>query len=253
MRDAGASVDGRSERLPYLLEFRPNSEFGYDTARNKLVNLRIGQPGGPNVTFIVPGDVVTHEDDMVGGDMGFTGRQGQLLRLSGWINMESRLTVGCAGAVLSYLQRRRATAFLPGDHAAGAMFRIGTIEMFSLKDSMFVNADTLLSLQIHSDRISSKRSEPRTVKSRLVLRRRKGRLLCVWTVPRVCKDIARPRSVTTILPSTKSEPSRSSMSVWTPSVCLLDPRTLRFWTTFPKACRRSRTCESSQTTFAKAY
>ena len=148
MRDARVSVDGRSERLPYLLEFRANSEFGYDSARNKLVNLRIGQPGGPNVTFIVPGDVVTYEDVMVGGDMGFTGRQGQLLRLSGWINMESRLTVGCAGAVLSYLQRRRATAFLPGDQAAGAMFRIGTIEMFSLKDSMFVNADTLLSLQM---------------------------------------------------------------------------------------------------------
>ena len=151
MRDPGASVDGRSiDRLPYLLEFRPNSEFGYDSARNKLVNLRIGQAGGPNVTFIIPGDVVAREDDYLGGDMGFTGRQGQLLRLSGWINMESRLTVGCAGAVLSYLQRRRATSFLPGDHAAAAMFRVATIEMFSLKDSMFINADTLLSLQILS-------------------------------------------------------------------------------------------------------
>ena len=151
MQDPRASVDGRSiDRLPYLLEFRPNSEFGYDSARNKLVNLRIGQSGGPKVTFIVPGDVVAHEDDYLGGDMGFTGRQGQLLRLSGWINMESRLTVGCAGAVLSYLQRRRATSFLPGDHAAAALFRVATIEMFSLKDSMFINADTLLSLQIVS-------------------------------------------------------------------------------------------------------
>lgn len=150
MRDPGASVDGRSERLPYMLEFRPTSEFGYDSARNKLVNLRIGQPGGPNVTFIVPGDVVTHEEDVIDGDMGYTGRQGQLLRLSGWINMESRVTVGCAGAVLSYLQRRRATSFLPGDQAAGAMFRVSTIEMFSLKGSVFINADTLLSLQIMS-------------------------------------------------------------------------------------------------------
>lgn len=150
MRDSGASADGRSERLPYLIEFRPNSEFGYDSARNKLVNLRIGQPEGPNVTFIVPGDVVTYEDDMVGGDMGFTGRQGQLLRLSGWINMESRLTVGCAGAVLSYLQRRRSTSFLPGDQAARVMFRVSTIEMFSLKESMFINTDTLLSLQMMS-------------------------------------------------------------------------------------------------------
>ena len=151
MRNPRASIDGRSAdqtRLPYLLECRPNSEFGYDSARNKLVNLRIGQPGGPNVTFVVPGDIVTHEDDYLGGDRGFAGRQGQLLRLSSWINMESKLTVGCAGAVLSYLQRRRATAYLPGDEASAAMFRIATVRMFSLSGSMFINADTLLSLQI---------------------------------------------------------------------------------------------------------
>ena len=152
MQEPRASVDGRSEpsRLPYLIEFRPKSDFGHDSGRNKLVNLRIGQPEGPNVTFIVPGDVVTHEDDMVGGDVGFSGRQGQLLRLSGWINMESRITVGCAGAVLSYLQRRRSTSFLPGDQAARAIFKVSTIEMFSLKDSMFINTDTVLSLQIMS-------------------------------------------------------------------------------------------------------
>lgn len=153
MRNPRASIDGRSgdqTRLPYLLECRPNSEFGYDSARNKLVNLRIGQRGGPNVTFVVPGDVVTHEEDYAGGDAGFAGRQGQLLRLSGWINLESKLTVGCAGAVLSYLQRRRATAYLPGDQASAGMFRIATVEMFSLSGSMFINADTLLSLQITS-------------------------------------------------------------------------------------------------------
>ncbi|KAK3708862.1 hypothetical protein LTR37_011192 [Vermiconidia calcicola] len=152
-RNPRASVDGRSSdqtRLPYLLECRPSAEFGYDSARNKLVNLRIGQPGGPNVTFVVPGDIVAHEGDYVSGDAGFAGRQGQLLRLSGWINMESRLTVGCAGAVLSYLQRRRATAYLPGDRAAADMLRVATVEMFSLSGSMFINADTLLSLQITS-------------------------------------------------------------------------------------------------------
>ena len=135
-RNPTASEDGRSgdqTRLPYLLECRPSSEFGYDSARNKLVNLRIGQRDGPNVTFAVPGDVVAHEDDYTAGDAGFVGRQAQLLRLAGWINMESRFTVGCAGAVLSYLQRRRSTTFLPGDQAQGAMFRVATVEMFSLR------------------------------------------------------------------------------------------------------------------------
>jgi DNA mismatch repair protein MSH5 len=151
-KDQRASVDGRGDqtRLPYLLDFRPSSEFGYDGARNKLVNLRIGQPDGPNVTFVVPGDIVTHDVEFTGAEAGFAGRQGQLLRLAGWINMESRLTVGCAGAVLSYLQRRRTTSYLPGDQAARSMFRVSTVEMFSLSGSMFVNADTLLSLQITS-------------------------------------------------------------------------------------------------------
>lgn len=153
MRNPRASVDGRDTdqtRLPYMLECRPGAEFGYDSARNKLVNLRIGQQGGPRVTFVVPGDVITDQDDYNNPDAGFVGRQGQLLRLSGWINIESRTTVGCAGAVLSYLQRRRTTAYLPGDQASAAMFRVATVEMFSLSGSMFINADTLLSLQITS-------------------------------------------------------------------------------------------------------
>lgn len=153
LRNQRASVDGRSgdqTRLPYLLECRPTAEFGYDSSRNKLVNLRIGQHGGPRVTFVVPGDVVTDQDDLNGGDHGFAGRQGQLLRLSGWINLDSRITVGCAGAVLSYLQRRRTTTYFPGDQAAAAMFRVATIEMFSLSGTMLINADTLLSLQITS-------------------------------------------------------------------------------------------------------
>ena len=150
-KDPRASVNGRSgdqTRLPYLLECRPNAEFNYDAARNKLVNLRLGQADGPGVTFVVPGDVVASEEDYYGGDGAPSSRQGELLRLAGWINTESRVTVGCAGAVLTYLQRRRTTAYLPHDQAAAAMFRIGTIEMFTLSGSVFVNADTLLSLQI---------------------------------------------------------------------------------------------------------
>lgn len=56
--------------------------------------------------------------------------------------------VGCAGALLSYLQRRRAAAHLPGDDAAWMMFRITRLEMFSLRETMFINANTLRSLGI---------------------------------------------------------------------------------------------------------
>ncbi|KAF2495890.1 hypothetical protein BU16DRAFT_560749 [Lophium mytilinum] len=142
------SIDGSNDpfRLPYLLEVRPSSEFSYDAAKNKLVNLKLGDDGGPQVTFIVPGDVIAAEGADDGG--GFIGRHEQLLRLSGWIDVESRLTVGCAGALISYLQRRRAAGFLPGDKAAHLVFRISTLEMFTLRDTMFINADTLQSLQI---------------------------------------------------------------------------------------------------------
>ncbi|KAF2182192.1 hypothetical protein K469DRAFT_636979 [Zopfia rhizophila CBS 207.26] len=133
-------------RLPFLLEVRPSSEFNYEAAKSKLVNLKLEEDDGPQVTFIVPGDIVTAEGLDDGG--GFAGQQGQLLRLSGWVDIESRVTVGCAGALLSYLQRRRAAAFLPGDESAHMMFRISTLEMFSLRNTMFINADTLLSLQI---------------------------------------------------------------------------------------------------------
>ncbi|KAI9708990.1 MAG: hypothetical protein M1812_007803 [Candelaria pacifica] len=148
-RNRDSLVDGNELlAMPYILEVRPSPEFNYDAAKNKLVNLRIGSDTGPHIIFATPGDVVTGGG--YGGDdeVGFAGRQGKLLRLSGWIDFESPLTVGCAGALLTYLQRRRAVGFLPGEPAANLGFRITTIEMFSLKGMMFINADTLSSLQV---------------------------------------------------------------------------------------------------------
>jgi DNA mismatch repair protein MSH5 len=56
--------------------------------------------------------------------------------------------VGCAGAILSYISRRKNIDYLPNDGAALVAFRTRTIEMFTLSDHMFINADTLASLQI---------------------------------------------------------------------------------------------------------
>ncbi|KAB2576043.1 MutS protein-like protein 5 [Lasiodiplodia theobromae] len=131
--------------LPYILEVRPTPEFNYDSGKSKLANLKIGTDGGPNVTFTIPGDVQTSG---AYGDDEDTGRLEHLLRLHGWINLDSKISVGCAGAVLAYVHRRRSVSFLPGDRAAADLFRIATIEMFTLRSTMFVNMDTLLSLQI---------------------------------------------------------------------------------------------------------
>lgn len=50
--------------------------------------------------------------------------------------------------MLGDLQRRKTAHYLPNDPDALVAFRIRSVEMFSLFDSMFVNADTLVSLQI---------------------------------------------------------------------------------------------------------
>ncbi|KAF1364822.1 mismatch repair protein 5 [Lizonia empirigonia] len=141
----GESVNGDADqfRLPFLLDTRPPSEFYYDAAKNKLMTLRLGEDDGAQVSFNVPGDHLGGCDNE-----GVHGQQSQLLRLACWVDMESRTTVGCAGALLSYLQRRRAAAYLPGDEAAYMMFRITMLEMFSLRETMFINADTLHSLGI---------------------------------------------------------------------------------------------------------
>ncbi|KAI5204078.1 hypothetical protein E4T38_04811 [Aureobasidium subglaciale] len=141
--------DSTAYGMPALCSPRPSSEFLYDSARCRLADLKLDHEDGPKVTFTTPGDVVIGRDEgyIADGDA-FETRQGQLLKLAGWIDVESRVTVGCSGAVLAYIRRKRAATFLPGDAAARAMHRISTIEMFTLAGSMFVNADTLLSLQI---------------------------------------------------------------------------------------------------------
>ncbi|KAF1953404.1 hypothetical protein CC80DRAFT_518265 [Byssothecium circinans] len=144
--DASDSGDNDQYRLPFLMEVRPPSEFSYDTATSKLAGLKLGGDHGYRRNFVVPGDMVVDEPAYAGEEA--PGQQGRMLYLSGLIDMESPLTIGCSGALLSYLQRRRAAAYLPGDPDAHQVFRISKLEMFTLRDTMFINADTLHSLQI---------------------------------------------------------------------------------------------------------
>lgn len=53
--------------------------------------------------------------------------------------MESRLMVGCAGALITYVGRRKAVEYLPTDPAAAGSFRILAVEMFSLQGMMYVS------------------------------------------------------------------------------------------------------------------
>ncbi|KAF7936017.1 uncharacterized protein EAE98_002236 [Botrytis deweyae] len=132
----------------YILDSRPASEFYYETAKNKLASLGIEGPRGAGMMLATPDDELAGNHTHDQADLSGKGRQGRFMRLAGWIDLESRISVGCAGAVLNYLGRRRSVDYLPNDEAALIAFRVRTIEMFSLTDMMFVNADTLSSLQI---------------------------------------------------------------------------------------------------------
>jgi DNA mismatch repair protein MSH5 len=89
---SGGSVSGDNDqfRLPFLLDVRPPSDFSYDAARSKVVNLRLGEEHGTRVSFNIPGQLSAN--DHVDED-NVAGQQGRLLRLAGWVDIESRTTV----------------------------------------------------------------------------------------------------------------------------------------------------------------
>lgn len=117
------------------MELRPSSEFNYEAGKNKLIDVRLPSDDGHS-TFITPGNADNYDGYDERYQAGFTGRQGKFLRLSGRVDLESRLSVGCACAVLSYLSRRKAVEYLPGDADANLAFRILIIESFSLNETM---------------------------------------------------------------------------------------------------------------------
>ena len=86
------STSGETDqfRLPFLLEVRPPNEFAYSAAKSKLVSLRLGRESGPRISFNVPGELIANDRF---DDDNATGQQGKLLRLAGWVDMESHTTV----------------------------------------------------------------------------------------------------------------------------------------------------------------
>ncbi|GAW18856.1 hypothetical protein ANO14919_083380 [Xylariales sp. No.14919] len=144
-RLADGSQDINGNGGAYILRNVISADFRYDTGKNKLLEYQLGMDGPQSMlyTTVVDDTVLdadTHESQGC--------RQGKLMRLATSINLDSQLSIGCAGAVLSDIQRRRTAQYLPNDPDALVAFRIRSVQMFSLFNSMFVNADTLASLQI---------------------------------------------------------------------------------------------------------
>jgi DNA mismatch repair protein MSH5 len=78
----------------YVLDSRPSGEFQFEAAKNKLINLDIALEHGPEIVFTTPGDDLINDGAFGQGhnDCG-VGRQGKLMRLAGWMDLDSRLAV----------------------------------------------------------------------------------------------------------------------------------------------------------------
>ncbi|TGZ76787.1 hypothetical protein EX30DRAFT_336190 [Ascodesmis nigricans] len=117
------------------ISLQPASDFSYEAARAKLITLRIGEPGvGP--TLHVPSG--QHEVD--------AGDRGRFMKLAAWVNTESRVSVGCVGAVLAYLMRREAIDARGGEGVGG--LRVMEVEMVTLKETMMVGVEAMRALRV---------------------------------------------------------------------------------------------------------
>ncbi|PWY89766.1 DNA mismatch repair protein Msh5 [Aspergillus heteromorphus CBS 117.55] len=130
--------------LPYQLDVRPSQEFNYANAKNKLVALEISSRHEQRIRFLVPHNGLVDNEQMDAESMDLTLQEGKLLHMSASIEMENTVTIGCAGALLAYLQRRKTSIAASSD----SVFRVSFVEMFCLTGTMFVNGRTLLALQI---------------------------------------------------------------------------------------------------------
>lgn len=69
------------------------SEFDYASSNAKLASLSLGFEHGEQTSLVIPGDIYTEEEYHTNVIASGAGLHGQMLRLSGKIALDSRLTV----------------------------------------------------------------------------------------------------------------------------------------------------------------
>ncbi|KAE8401294.1 muts domain V-domain-containing protein [Aspergillus pseudonomiae] len=149
-QDTNECGQGNSSQsyLPYQLDVRPSQEFSYLNAKNKLVALEISSEHEQRIRFLVPHNGLIDTEQMDTESLDFTLQDGRFLHIPSSIDMENQVTIGCAGAVLTHLQRRRATVMPASSDETSSYFQVRSVEMLSLQGTMFLSGRTLLELQI---------------------------------------------------------------------------------------------------------
>ncbi|KAJ5291761.1 DNA mismatch repair protein MutS core [Penicillium angulare] len=142
-----AQGNDSSSYLPYQEDVCPTQDFSYSNAKKRLIALDVSSSHEDRLRFFVPHSGLTGPEEVDPDNMGFTLHEGRLLHISSAIDIENPVTIGCVGAILTYLQKRRAIS-TSLEHVDSCAFRVRSLEMFSLKDTMWINTNALLSLQI---------------------------------------------------------------------------------------------------------
>ncbi|EPS25691.1 hypothetical protein PDE_00625 [Penicillium oxalicum 114-2] len=136
-----------SAYLPYKVETRSAQEFNHSDAQASLVQLEMSNSSENRTRFLIPSGGLCDPDEFDSQSVGFSAREGKLLHMLSSIDMGNTVSIGCAGAVLADLQRRRASVARIGA-LEDNIFKIRSLEMFSLRNTMWINSNTFLSLQI---------------------------------------------------------------------------------------------------------
>ncbi|KAL4790251.1 DNA mismatch repair protein Msh5 [Aspergillus venezuelensis] len=133
--------------LPYQLDVRPSQEFNPSNAKNKLVALDISSKHEERFRFLVPHNGLVDTDQLDTEHLDFTLEEGRHLHMGSSLDLDNKVTLGCAGAILTYLQRRRSSDIVSGGADTG-LYQVASFEMSTLDGTMFVNSRTLTALQI---------------------------------------------------------------------------------------------------------
>lgn len=133
-----ASNDLRTEQdqvfAPYRIELRSASDFKYELAVQKLSAIP-SQRASTGLRYLVPGEEEQYDESQL-DEMGLSDARGRTLHITASIDLDSKISIGCAGAITTYLQRRKASEYLEGDPAADDAYQILDLQTFSFKDTM---------------------------------------------------------------------------------------------------------------------
>ncbi|KAK0754086.1 muts domain V-domain-containing protein [Schizothecium vesticola] len=131
-RDAHRLDEGASsgENGTYVFRHLGSAEFDYDTGREHLADLDLG-PHPPDALEVFP------VEDVPAKCLN-SSKHAKLTRLSESVNLDSLLSIGCAGAVLNDVERRRVAENSFSEDGGTVAFRVRSIKNNTPENIMLI-------------------------------------------------------------------------------------------------------------------